>query len=260
MAAFPQNIPLCFLPHLVLSQQAISLRCHREISALVLIYIPLSASWKPNHLPAERNLATFSRTICPRRPAPPSPFLPFITGRGNGCQSVCIFEVGRMKASSSVQAQQQVGQCVCWGKRTFRTWQARVCVSLYLLHNENQNTDSTSKVRTFFQKGPFWWICTNTKNCLKVKTKTKVGLELGQDQGLSGLVRNRSLIIGKCLCVLLLVGSAFRWLPGFVAAVAACPGFCWGLEQCTLVLSGWNKKWILTPLGQIWAIPVRMQP
>lgn len=42
------------------------------------------------------------------------------------CVSACVFEVGRMKASSSVQAQQQVGQCVgvCLylsGKRTVRT-------------------------------------------------------------------------------------------------------------------------------------------
>lgn len=101
MSAFPQNIPLCFFffssAHIVLSQRAISLRCHGEISAPVLIYIPLSLSWKGNHLPVERNVTALSRyDLSPPPPTPtehtaPTRLFAFIVGRGNGClrASVC---------------------------------------------------------------------------------------------------------------------------------------------------------------------------
>lgn len=90
----------------------------------------------------------FPDTICPPFPTlrahthptpPPTRLFTFIVGRGNGClrapvcKCACAFEVGRMKASSSVWAQQQVGRCVgvCLylsAKRTARTWCVSVCV------------------------------------------------------------------------------------------------------------------------------------
>ncbi len=94
MSAFPQNIPLCFFLHIVLSQRAISLCCHGEISTAVLIYIPLSVSWKGNHLPVERNVTAFSRyDLSPlphtaHTPPPRCRLFTFIVGRGNGC--LCV--------------------------------------------------------------------------------------------------------------------------------------------------------------------------
>lgn len=95
MSAFPQNIPLCFSPHIVSSQQAISLCCHGEISAAVLIYIPLSVSWKGNHLPVEKkktsllfpwyNLSPPSFPALRTHTPPRCRLFAFIAGRGNGC-------------------------------------------------------------------------------------------------------------------------------------------------------------------------------
>lgn len=108
--------------------------------------------WKGTSLPFPDTICpplcthTHTHPTSPHHVHPPTPrtpprcrFFTFIVGRGNGClraplcKCACVFEVGRMKASSSVWAQQQVGRCVgvCLylsGKRTVRTRCVRVLV------------------------------------------------------------------------------------------------------------------------------------
>lgn len=55
-----------------------------------------------------------------------------------------------------------------------------VCVSLYLLHIEYQNTHFPAKVRMFLQSGPIWFGPQNFKQLLKGKDVVpRLRLELG---------------------------------------------------------------------------------
>lgn len=120
---FPQNFPMCLHPHppyVVLSQRAISLRCHGEISTAVLIYSPISLSSEGNHLPVERD--AIAPPTFPLQPPPyhllfiflhlfqqrtPYPWTSaFIIGKGNGCLS---FKVGPLTSSFSLRARQHEG-------------------------------------------------------------------------------------------------------------------------------------------------------
>jgi len=179
MSAFPENIPLCFFPtHCFITAGHFPMLSWRDQHGCIDIHLFLSFMKGKSFTSGKKRHCLFPiRFVPPPFPLTVSPprcrLFTFIVGRGNGCLCAplckcdCMFEVGRMKASSSVWAQQQVGWCVglCLylsGKRTVRT----CCVLVYVCARSYLLMQHTDGLQVALQSGM------HVLDCFEVSSNT----------------------------------------------------------------------------------------
>lgn len=141
MSAFPQNIPLCFLPPpCFIAAGHFPTLSGRDQRTRIDIHPSLSFMKAKSFTSRKERRHFFPIQFAPI--ALPHPRLSSLLSQEEEmdvreCAFLKLDAWKHLLLRKLNSRWASVCVCVCWGKRTFRTWQAQVCDSLYLLHNEN---------------------------------------------------------------------------------------------------------------------------